>query len=158
MMADLHRSYLELLRDLKADLDRLGQLSREKTAAVHHNDLMALDEVLKQEQAMTLSLRGVEQKRMKLLSQLGLADVSLSALPGRYPAELAQEARQTVEALQQSYAAYRSLADTTRNYLELNLHQIGQVIAAAGAAPKPSAGYEAPGAEPPKNMKTDFRA
>lgn len=87
-MADLHLSYLELLRDLSASLDRLGQLAQEKRGAVQRSDLMGLDEVLKQEQAMTLNLRGLEQRRLKLLAQMGLTGVSLSDLPDRYPAEL----------------------------------------------------------------------
>lgn len=158
-MADLHLSYLELLRDLSASLDRLGQLAQEKRGAVQRSDLMGLDEVLKQEQAMTLNLRGLEQRRLKLLAQMGLTGVSLSDLPDRYPAELEQEARRVVAGLQQSYAVYRSYADAARSTLELNLHQIEQVIAASGVDPKlAAAGYESPGVEPPKNMKTDFRA
>lgn len=158
-MADLHLSYLELLRDLSASLDRLGQLAQEKRGAVQSSDLMGLDEVLKQEQAMTLNLRGLEQRRLKLLAQMGLTGVSLSDLPDRYPAELEQEARRVVAGLQQSYAVYRSYADAARSTLELNLHQIEQVIAASGVDPKlAAAGYESPGVEPPKNMKTDFRA
>lgn len=158
-MADLHLSYLELLRDLSASLDRLGQLAQEKRGAVQRSDLMGLDEVLKQEQAMTLNLRGLEQRRLKLLAQMGLTGVSLSDLPDRYPAELEQEARRVVAGLQQSYTVYRSYADAARSTLELNLHQIEQVIAASGVDPKlAAAGYESPGVEPPKNMKTDFRA
>lgn len=158
-MADPHLSYLELLRELNATLDRLSCLAQEKSSAVHQNDLMALDEVLKQEQAMTLNLRGLEQKRLKLLAQLGLEDVPLTELPGKYPPHLTDEARRTVEELRHGYAIYRSHADAARNTLELNLHQIEKVIAASGADPKlVAAGYEAPGVEPPKNMKTDFRA
>ena len=158
-MADLHLSYLALLRDLSASLDRLSALAQEKRSYVQQNDLIGLDEVLKQEQAMTLNLRGLEQRRLKLLAQLGLADVPLSELPGRYPPEHEREAQRTVEALRQSYAAYRSYADAARSTLELNLHQIEKVIAAAGVDPKlAAAGYESPGVEPPKNMKTDFRA
>lgn len=158
-MANLHLSYLELLRDLSASLDRLGQLAQEKRSVVQQNDLIGLDEVLKQEQAMTLNLRGLEQRRLKLLAQMGLANVSLSELPIKYPAELEQEARQTVAGLQQSYSAYRSYADAARSTLELNIHQIEKVIAASGVDPKlAAAGYESPGVEPPKNMKTDFRA
>ena len=46
-----------------------------------------------------------------------------------------------------------------RNTLELTLHQIDKIVAAAGIDPgQLGAGYQAPGVEPPKNMKTDFRA
>lgn len=158
-MSALHLSYLELLNELSANLDQLGRLAQEKAGFVRQNDLMGLDEVLKQEQAMTLTLRGLEQKRQKLLSQLGLADVPLSELPGQCPEELEPQARRTVETLRQSYAVYRSYADAARSTLELNLHEIEKVIAASGVDPKlAAAGYETPSAEPPEKMKTDFRA
>ena len=96
---------------------------------------------------------------MKLLAKLGLSDVPLTELPERYPTELEDEAKRTVEELRSSYKIFRARADMARSLLELNLHQIDQMIIAAGAHPDDvGAGYELPGAEPPKNMKTDFRA
>ena len=159
-MNDQYLAYFRLLRDLSGSLDQLGELSRQKAAHVRQNDLMGLDEVLKQEQAMTLNLRGLEQKRLKLVAQLGLNGVPLKALAAHCPEQLRDQAAQTVETLRQSYQVYRSYADAARGTLELNLHEIEKVIADAGVEPHTAAGtgYEAPGAEPPKNMKTDFRA
>lgn len=159
-MMDTHfSSYLALLRDLSTTLDRLAQLAQDKADAVRRDDLIGLDEVLKQEQAMTLNLRGLEQRRLKLAAQLGLAGTSLADLPGQCPPDMERQARQTAKQLSESYTVYRSCADMARSLLELNLHQIEKVISSAGVTPpSPGAGYEAPGVEPPKNMKTDFRA
>lgn len=154
-----HQAYLNLLRELGGCLDRLGELSEQKAQTVRADDLLAMDEVLKQEQVLSLSLRGLEQRRVKLLAKLGLTGVPLTELPGKYPAELEDEAKQTVEELRSSYKIFRARADMARGLLELNLHQIDQMIIAAGAHPDDvGAGYGLPGAEPPKNMKTDFRA
>lgn len=151
--------YLALLRELCGHLDRLAVLAQEKADAARQDDLLALDEVLKQEQAMTLTLRGLEQRRQKLSAELELTDTKLSGLPAKCPPELQDEARDTVEALRQGYQVYRSCSDMARNTLELALHQIDKFVAAAGVDPaEAGAGYEPPGAEPPKNMKTDFRA
>lgn len=152
-------AYLALLRELGGHLDRLAALAQEKADAARQDDLLALDEVLKQEQAMTLTLRGLEQRRQKLAAGLGLEGTGLSGLPGKCPPELQDEARGVVEALRRSYQVYRSRADMARNTLELALHQIDKFFAAAGVDPaQAGAGYEPPGAEPPSNMKTDFRA
>lgn len=154
-----HQAYLDLLRELSGCLDRLGELSEQKAQTVRQDDLLAMDEVLKQEQVLSLSLRGLEQRRVKLLAQLGLSGVPLADLPEKYPAELQGEAKQTVEDLRSSYKIFRARADMARNVLELNLHQIEKVISAAGVDPSTvGAGYEPPGSEIPKNMKTDFRA
>lgn len=158
-MGGSYQSYLELLRELSGSLEQLAQLAQDKAAAVRQDDLIGLDAVLKQEQAMALNLRGAEQRRLKLAAQLGLDATSLDDLPSRCPPELELQAGQTVEQLRQSYAIYRGCADMARNLLELNLHQIEKTIAASGADPANSgAGYQPPNVEPPKNMKTDFRA
>ncbi len=147
------------MSELGESLDRLSGLARQKQEHVRADDLIGLDEVLKQEQAMTLTLRGLEQRRLKLVSQLGLEGTGLDDLPEKFPDALRPEARQTVDAVRESYSLYRSCADAARNMLEVNLHEMERLIAASGAAPAAhGAGYQAPGVEPPKNMKTDFRA
>ena len=163
--AAMYRSFVRYIRAGSVPvsdvgmLDRLSALARKKVDAVRRDDLMALDEVMKQEQAMTLNLRGLELKRLKLMGRLGLDGVPLDELEGRCPPELAGRARSAVDALRSSYTIYRSCADMARSLLELNLHQIEKVIAASGVDPAVAAsGYEAPGVEPPKQMKTDFRA
>ena len=158
-MEDQFRAYFGVLRELSGVLDRLTPLALQKAEAAHAGDLTAMDEVLKQEQALSLNLRGLELKRQKLAPQLGLEGVSLSGLVEHCPSQLADEARKTASALRTSYEAYRSYAKMARNTLELNLHQIDKFLESAGVDPKLAAqGYEAPPTEPPKKMKTDFRA
>ena len=152
-------AYLKLLGELSAGLERLAELAQDKAAAARQDDLLALDEVLKQEQAMTLSLRGLEQRRSRMVDQLGLNGVSLADLPEHCPPELEADARRSEQALRDSYKVYRSCADMARATLELNLHQIEKVITASGGDPvELGMGYRPAGSEPPKNMKTDFRA
>ena len=158
-MEALFRSYLGVLKELGGTLDRLTPLAQQKAEAVRGDDLLALDDVLKQEQALALNLRGLELKRLKLASQLGLDNVPLSRLHEHCPAQMADEARKAADALRESYGIYRGYANMARNTLELNLHQIDKALAEAGVDPKLAAqGYEAPPMEPPKKMKTDFRA
>lgn len=153
-----HAEYLTLLGELTGHLDHLTALAQQKTAAVRHNDLLGLDEVLKQEQAISLSLRGLEQRRLAQLAQLGLSNVPLGELAQHFPAALQPQARQAVNTLRRGYDLYRTAAELARNTLEVNLHQVEQVIAASGGTPAHGAGYVPPDAEPPRNMKTDFRA
>ena len=158
-MESQFRAYFGVLRELAGVLDRLTPLAQQKADAVRANDLLALDEVLKQEQALSLNLRGLELRRQKLASPLGLDGTPLSELPQRCPAELADEARKAAAALRMSYETYRGFSDVARNTLELNLHQIDKYLESAGVDPKLAAqGYEAPPTEPPQKMKTDFRA
>lgn len=162
MMSTPYQAYLDLLREVGSLLEQLAVLAQQKGDAVRKDDLLALDEVLKQEQALGLNLRGLELRRAQLAPQLGLSGASrLDDLPAKCPPELRQQARQTVDSVRSSYTIYRSCADMARSILELNLHQIEKLVIAAGGDPKDldtSVGYIQPTVEPPRNMKTDFRA
>jgi vacuolar-type H+-ATPase subunit I/STV1 len=152
-----YTAYLELLRQLTGDLERLSALSRAKTDAVRKDDLNALDQVLKQEQALTLTVRGLEQKLQKALSQLKLTRVPLTDLPAQFPQELRLEAKTTVEALRQQYQIYRGASEAARHTLECNLHEIEKALNDWGAQGQSGPGYEKSGAEPPSQLKTDIR-
>ena len=157
------QDYLKLLREVGRLMEQLAGLAQQKADVVRRDDLLGLDDVLKQEQALGLNLRGMELRRLKLVPQLGLEGVPLSGLTSKCPPELKDEARQVVGDLTDSYRIYRSSADMARNTLELNLHQIEKFVAANGGDPKDldmsvGSGYAAPDKEPPRSMKTDFRA
>jgi len=157
-MATAHEEYLALLDEVGKNLDQLTQLAGQKNQAVRKDDLLALDEVMKQEQAISLALRGLEQHRLKLLEQLGLKGVPLAGLAGKYPAELRAQAKQTVENLRSRYDIYRAASQSARTTLEINLHELEKIIAAHGGGPSSGAGYTPADVQPPSNMKTDFRA
>lgn len=159
MMEELYSAYLATLDGLSADMDKLADLCREQSAAVQQDDLVRLDDVMKREQVVGLSLRGREQKRQKQALQLGLDGTRLSALPQSVPRSLLPRAQETVEHLKRSYGSYQNAAQVARHTLEINLHEIEKIIAAHGIDPAQGAGpaSDVP-AGPPANMKTDFRA
>lgn len=159
MMEELYSAYLATLDGLSTDMDKLADLCREQCAAVRRDDLMGLDEVMKREQVVGLSLRGREQKRQKQALQLGLDGTRLSTLPQIVPKSLLPRTQETVERLRRSYDAYQTAAQVARHTLEINLHEIEKILAAHGVDPAQNPGLAADGpAQPPKNMKTDFRA
>lgn len=157
-MEELYLAYLALLGELSGSLDQLSGLAKQKNAAIRKDDLLALDQVLNQEQAMALALRGQEQKRTKLLRELGLEGVALSGLSERYPLQLKNQAKQAAERLRRSYDVYRCAAEVARTTLECNLHELDKIVAGMGGAPAERAGYTPAEVAPPPNMKTDFRA
>lgn len=159
MMEQLYSAYLDVLDGMSGDMDKLADLCREQCAAVRGDDLIRLDDVMKREQVVGLSLRGREQKRQKLSLQLGLDGTRLAALPRAVPKSLLPRTQESVERLRRSYDSYQNAAQVARHTLEINLHEIEKIIAAHGIDPAQSAG-PAPGAPagPPTNMKTDFRA
>ncbi|MCI8400208.1 MAG: flagellar protein FlgN [Oscillibacter sp.] len=163
-MDNVYNSYLELLDTLRSNVEELSALAKRKIEAAQNDDLVALDEVLKREQALALSFRGLEQSKERLLGEMGMKEVPLSQLPARYPLELRESAQKAVAALQDEYQIYQESAKAARTKLEQNLYEVESVIAGMGGPKEPQEaagpGYAppAPSPQPPQSMRTDFRA
>ena len=128
-MYEAYREYFAFMGQLGGLLDRLTELAKEKAAAVRRDDLLAVDNCMKQEQALSLTLRTMDKKRETLLAGIGLKDVSLSDFAQRCPREIRSEARDASEELRTRYMLYRSASDVARTTLECNLHQIERMLA-----------------------------
>ncbi len=134
-MYEAYREYFAFMDQLGKTLDQLTELAKEKTVAVRRDDLLAVDDCMKREQALGLSLRAMDKKRDKLLAAIGLENVTLSGLAQHCPEELQQEARDAAGRLRDRYDLYRSASDVARTTLECNLHQIERMMADEADAP-----------------------
>ena len=150
--------YLNLLDQIREELARLSELAKQKTLAVRSDDLVALDHILKQEQAAALNFRGLEQKQTLLLNTTGMSGIPLSSLAESFPPSMRLEAKKKIEQLQAQYQIYRSASEVARNTLECNLHEIEKIISASASRHGAGPGYQAGEPEIPPKMRTDFRA
>lgn len=156
---ELYQEYLGLLDELSRILAQLTETAAQKADAVRHDDLARLNDVITKEQALSLALRGCEQKRGILLSRLGLGEMPLTALADQYPPALRPAARAAAESLRRHFTIFHSTAETARSLLERNLHQIDQYLSAAeDSAAGPGYGQSSSGAQLPPPLRSDFRA
>lgn len=155
---EYYEAYIALLSEISHALSQLTETAHRKAEAVRQDDLAQLNEVIKQEQALSLSLRGCEQKRVALLAHMGLEEVPLTTLADHYPPALRPTAKAAAESLRQHFQVYSSASTMARNLLERNLHQIEQYLDAAQTnAPGP--GYApADNVQLPPSLRSDFRA
>lgn len=143
------KDYLRLLRQLTQVVSQLAGTEQKKAKAASRGDVAGVDECMKQEQVLSLSLRGIEQKRDAMLRRLGLGGLPLRELPEHSPGELAAETRQVADELRRQYDLFRSASDTARRTLEINLRAIELYCAEENIElPK----------EMEKRRQTDFRA
>lgn len=133
-METTFESYFEFLGRLGHTLEQLTELARQKSIAVRNDDLMGVSDCMKQEQVLSLSLRGMDAKREKMLSELGLEGVPLSGLASHCPEELRVRAREVSDSLRSKFNIYTSAADVARTSLECNLHEIEKMMAATPEA------------------------
>ena len=131
-MTDAFDELFRFLDQLGQTLEKLTEIERKKTAAVRHDDLMTVNECMKQEQALSLSLRSMDVKREKLLTAAGLKGISLTRMAEYCPPEKRAAAREAAERLRNRFQIYQSAAQVARTTLEVNLHQIEKIIADEG--------------------------
>ena len=125
---------LHLLVELEGSLKRLTAIQEEKRAKLQ--DLHGLNDCMKREQALSLSLRGMESKREKLLSALGLEGVPLRELPRRCPPEHRAETNRAVEQVLRQYEVLQSAQGAARAVLEGRLRQVEGVLRQRGVDPE----------------------
>lgn len=136
MAADF-AGYLDQLDQLEKILRELTELSQKQRVAVTRGELTTVDETMKRQQALSLSLRGLEQKRERALRELGLAGTTLSQLQEKAPAEHALRAKRTAERLLRQYEAYRGAQKAERSTLECSLHAIEAHMPRQGEPERP---------------------
>lgn len=129
-------SMVELIRELTRAMDELTQTQRTVAAAVHTDDLAALAECMKKQQALALSLRNIDLKRAKQQQAMGIETLRLSELSDCAPDE---ETRQLVKnAAEQAANQYRllqSASEVARSALECSLHEVEGMMTRMGIDP-----------------------
>ena len=151
-MTQTWQDYLKLLGGLSKTLGELTQVERDKNAAASVGDVAGVEACMKREQVLSLSLRGYDQKRERMLAALGMTGVPLSRLEDHSPVEMRLEARAAAEELRRQYAQFQTASEVARNTLELNLRAI-EKLQAAQAGDAVQAEEERKAAR-----QTDFRA
>ena len=151
-------AYLDFLTELGALFTQLTDLEREKMTAVQAGDLDQLNSCIRREQALSLSLRGMDRKRETMLEELGMTGVNLRQLPDRCPPQLQARAQAVTEDLHRRYEVLNSSRESARTMLECNLHKLERQLEELGAPQDLEPGYQPAQADLPPGMRTDFHA
>ena len=124
-MDGAYQAYFQFLGELGKALEQLTAINREKTEAVRRDDLLRVNDCMKREQVLGLTLRSMEVRREKMLAGM-LYDPSDPEL-----AALLVKARK----LRRQYAIYQSAADVARMTLECNIHELEKIMEKQGVDP-----------------------
>lgn len=127
-MEKTYIEYLDMLTQLGNVLDELFDVAQAKIVAARCDNLVQLDQCMKKDQALSLQLRSLEQKREKVLKELKLENTTLNQLVEAYPPDLQLKAKAVVEDVQGKYQRYSGTSKTARIALEGALHQVEKII------------------------------
>lgn len=129
-------SFQELIRQLIGLFDRMIPLEQSKLEVVSRNQVTRLEDIIKKEQAEIMSLRGLDQKRERLQEELGWKDLSFQEILGRLSEEQRPDMKQLFDELAARVTAFRSVTESSRTIMEVNLHAINQMAARQGGGTK----------------------
>ena len=127
----LFEAYLKILREEAKIIRQLTDLEQRKLADVRADNVKGVDDCIRQEQVLSLSLRGQEQRRENALAAMGLKSIPLSGLVAHAPDALRMETVAVANDLTAAYETYRSASGAARSALERVLHQVDRMLAAA---------------------------
>ena len=152
------QNYLSFLNELGQTFDKISELERGKIQAVRDGDLDVLNDCIRREQALSLAVRGADQKRERLMRELGLRDVPLRQLPEICPPEYRAETKQVVDSVRQRYEVLANSRKAARTVLECGLHKLENQLKACGIEPELDTRYQTGSGELPPRLRTDFQA
>ena len=158
MISMEYSEYLHFLAELQKELEQLTELQPQKIEAVRAHDLEALNECMKREQVISLSLRGLERKRDKLFSDLKLSGIALRDISRHCPPEYRSATEEAVEAISRRYEMLQSAQGAARTVVEKDLRRVNRELESKGIQSEPDEHYQAGPSTIPSGMRTDFRA
>lgn len=151
-MSQVYEDFLQYLAEFADTLDQMTEVTKTKNKAAKAGDLVTVEAMMKKEQVFSMTLRGMDIKRDKMLKEMGLGGVPLSKLAENYPPELFDRARKAAEHAAKRFEVFSCASEAARVTMECMLHDIERMMPESQPVPQRDKG------EPPTRMKTDFRA
>lgn len=121
------KTYFAFLYKLAKCLGELTELEREKITAINYGDLELIDDIMKDEQVHSMNLKGMEQRRVRLLQILAVPPGKLDELPQYIPAALQSEGKRVIDIVKLNYKMYQETSDIARKNLEAGLRQLQSI-------------------------------
>lgn len=133
--------FIKNLEEIIVFLTELTALETEKLGAVTSKNIQLLEECMKKEQAQILRLRGLENKRIKILTDLGFInsnlgnlglrlgvssstpkDITLTDIINKYPDD--EVLKETAERLKSTQSEFEKINATVKKAIEINVYTI----------------------------------
>lgn len=118
----------ELTVEITEFLEKLAEVQQKKLDAVHNNDLVLLDECMKQEQAAVMKSKSLDRKREALLLELGFSGLSYKQILENISEEKKAVAKPLFEKLRAAVLNFNELNNQIKISIEVNLHSISNTL------------------------------
>lgn len=100
--------------------DEMIGLYERKQESLNSNRLMKLEELLNEEQALALKMKGLEKKRERVLVQMGKENLTFREIIQEMEGDSREEMRNMYERLSSKVASFQALKESVASQLEIN--------------------------------------
>ncbi|MCI8645240.1 MAG: flagellar protein FlgN [Firmicutes bacterium] len=129
-------------------------LEQEKLRAVQEDDVAAVEDCMKREQAVVLQMRGLEKKREDIQKANGWAGLTFREIIAKAPREKQHAYSQLLEKLENSISLFQDANECAMDTLRIHQKEIEKVI----KFKDPNGTYNQEGQQaPPKRPMTNRR-
>lgn len=118
------QSYMQLLKTMIQDFERMIVTENQKIQAIREGDLGRIDICMREEQAHILQLRGFEKKRIAIQEEMGLKDLTLREITQQAPEAYRQEMSDLSAQLQDSVKRFKAVNESANEMLRADLRFI----------------------------------
>lgn len=126
-------AFTQIIEEFIALFDQLISVEQEKLDAAVKNRITFVEDCMHKEQAAVLQLRGLEQKREAEQEHLGMKDYTFRQILKEVPADTAASLQPLFNQLSERITVFRSVSDSAKDIIEVNLHVIQSALAAEGS-------------------------
>lgn len=120
--------FIKVIKELIALFEESLPLEQEKLQAVQKDDIAAVEDCMKREQAVVLKLRGLEQKREKVQQEVGWEGKTFREIIQLVPQENRQEFQQLFDQLTTSVAIFQDANKNAMDTISIHLRGIEKAI------------------------------
>ena len=108
------------------------ELEYKKYEAVIKDDISTMDDIVSKEQACYLKMRGLEQKREKILKDLGFADKTLKEIIAFSENEQKLKLTEMYDELNRLIKELKKIQTLCKNIFEVRIHRVDRVMKQLG--------------------------
>ncbi len=118
-----------VIQDLVDLFNDLAEVEHKKLRAISDNNLKALEDSMKEEQAGIMRLRGLEKRREESQRDLGLSGLSFKEIIEKLDGEKVLAMGELYTSLEEALSIFNKNADSAKTAIETNLYSIDAVLA-----------------------------
>ena len=125
-------SLYQLLKEYTEIYKMFLELEYDKYEAVIEDDVIALDNIVSQEEVYYLQMRGIEHKREKLLNSLGLSGKTLNEIIDAADDEFKTNLQEQFEELNNTIKEVKKINELLKTIIEVRLRRINKGLSNLG--------------------------